>query len=177
MPVWNARYILPDQTDTFKIISDFSYLKSGTADGITQITRTSEIETNLCKQTLKLKYYVTNNRIESIRTDKLTYRAKDTLFLIAHGMLYTHGDCKPQVHWGIEKLENTNWVNLVDLKFKGKNTCGPGHYEFKKQKEAIAILRSEYDADFFPIKAKGIYRFYTWNLQGERINSNQFIFE
>ena len=91
MPIHKHKYLLPGQMDTLKIVSNFKYLKTYNSAGTKQIRRTSIIETDNCKQTLEMIFYVNITEVENIRTNKTIYKTNDSLVINSKGYFSSDG--------------------------------------------------------------------------------------
>ena len=177
MPIYKHKYLLPGQMDTLKIVSNFKYLKTYNSAGTKQIRRTSIIETDNCKQTLEMIFYVNITEVENIRTNKTIYKTNDSLVIISNGYFSADGSCIPKLYWGLEKPEDNIWKQAFDLKAKPKMCCGPGSYRFVNQNDSIAIFSLKKVLNYFTLFEKGTYRVYTLNEDHQLVYSNVFTHE
>lgn len=58
MPIWNIKYLLPNQMDTVIIKSNFRYIINENSTKMFQFKRTAIVVTNKCKQTINMSFHV-----------------------------------------------------------------------------------------------------------------------
>ncbi len=58
MPIWNIKYLLPNQMDTVIIKSNFRYIVIENSTKMFQLKRTAIVVTNKCKQAINMSFRV-----------------------------------------------------------------------------------------------------------------------
>jgi hypothetical protein len=180
MPKWNKAYLLPKQVDTLTIISNFRYLEKTSDHKFVVKSRTATFETNRCKQSFPMRFYVNTFRHVDISSEKIAYSVGDTLVIISNGYLSNNGSLALKLQWGLERMTEAGWVKEVDLGMKRKICLGPGYMHFRDTQEALAVFTDQAPvagAGLFTIHKLGLYRVYSVDKNGQLIYSNTFSYE